>query len=83
MIEAFEFLQATNGFKPSSSSNFRLATIDPTYTSGKPSVTFDGESTVSTKTFTYLGSYTPVASDRVLMVRVGSSWVILGEVINS
>jgi hypothetical protein len=29
----------------------------------------------------YLGSYTPVENDRVVLLKVGSAWVILGEVL--
>lgn len=59
----------------------RLGTIDPAYTTGRPKVTFDGESTMSTRTYTYLSPYTPAAGDRVQLDRVGSTWVIQGRVI--
>lgn len=60
---------------------FALGTIPGSYTSGRPTVTFDGESTVSTKAYPYLSPYTPAANDRVLLARVGHGWVILGEVV--
>lgn len=66
---------------------FRLATIDPAYdayatypTVPLPSVTFDGETTMSTKQYPVLDSYVPVASDRVLMVPVGNTYLIAGSI---
>lgn len=46
----------------------QYATVDANYTSGKPQLTFDGESTLSTPR-PYLSSYTPAAGDRVMVVR--------------
>lgn len=59
----------------------RLATIDPAYTSGRPRVIPDGESAPSGKRYPYLASYTPAPGDRVLMIPVGTSYVIVGRVI--
>lgn len=58
----------------------RMGTIDPAYTSGLPRVQFDGEDEVSGKTYPHLASYTPSAGDRVVLLPVGHSYVILGEV---
>lgn len=58
-----------------------LGTIPGTYTGGRPTIVFDGEATASTKTYPYLSSYTPAANDRVLLLRVGHTWTILGKVI--
>lgn len=60
----------------------KLGTIPVTYTTGKPTVQFDGETSPSAKQYPYLASYTPVAGDRVLLVRVGNSWVIQGKIIS-
>lgn len=59
----------------------RLGTIPATYSSGRPTVQFDGESVASTKTYPYLSSYTPTAGHRVLLVRSGSTWVVVGRVV--
>lgn len=59
---------------------FAFGTIPSNYTSGDPPVTFDGETVVSTKAYTHLSSYTPAANDRVLLARVGASWVVVGKV---
>jgi microcystin-dependent protein len=58
----------------------KLGTVDPGYTSGSPRVTFDGESTMSTKLYPCLGSYSPAAGDRVLLLPVGTGYVVVGAV---
>lgn len=59
-----------------------LATVDPDYSgSGRPAVTFDGESAVTTRLLPYLGSYTPAASDRVLVAQIGHGYVVLGKIL--
>lgn len=61
--------------------SFRLATVDPDYSGGRPRLVFDGETTVSTRTFPYLSSYTPVAGDRVLVAMVSRGAVVVGKII--
>lgn len=58
----------------------RIGTVDPSYTSGLVKVTFDGETTLSVKGYAWLGAYTPAASDRVALLPVGTSWLILGKI---
>lgn len=59
---------------------YRLATV--TSTSGGVSVQFDGETSASTKKYKRLASYSsPAVSDRVLLVKAGGTYVILGKVI--
>jgi hypothetical protein len=60
----------------------KLGTIPASYTTGKPTVQFDGESSPSVKCYPYIESYTPSAGDRVLLIRVGNSWVIQGKVVS-
>lgn len=56
----------------------RLATVNPAYGgSGAARVTFDGEATMTTKSYRLVGA-APAAGSRVLMVKVGSSYLILG-----
>lgn len=57
-----------------------IAVIDPAYTTGNPKVTFEGESTMSGKEYAFLSSYTPVASDRVVLAPLGTSYVIIGSI---
>lgn len=61
---------------------FTLGKIDPAYSgSGRPRVIFDGSTTVSSKTYPYLSSYTPQANDRVILANVGKTHVILGKIV--
>lgn len=60
---------------------FQNGTIPDTYTSGRPTVLFDGETTASSRTYTYLASYTPTAGDRVLFAKVGTGGVVLGKIV--
>lgn len=58
----------------------RLATV--TSTSGGVSVQFDGETAPSAKKYKRLASYSsPVTSDRVLLVKVGGTYIIIGKII--
>lgn len=59
---------------------FKLGAIPAAYGAGRPTVTFDGESTTGTRTYPYLSSYAPAANDRVLLAVVGSGYVVLGKV---
>jgi|GEM_PF-5253812 len=81
-MDARDFLTAIARGVPQTPQRLnRLATIPAGYTSGDPTVVFDGESTPTTKTYKRLASYTPAASDRVLLAPVGtSSYVIIGQV---
>lgn len=57
-------------------------TIDPAYAGGRPKVTFDGESVLSTKAFPYVNTYTPTAGDRVMLLRKpGGTWTVVGRVV--
>lgn len=58
----------------------RLATVDSAYTSGWPKVTFDGESALSQKAYPHLDSYVPARGDRVVLVPVGTTYLIIGAV---
>jgi len=61
-------------------SDYKLGTV--TSTSGGVSVQFDGETTASAKKYKRLASYSsPTVSDRVLLVKVGGSYVILGKIV--
>lgn len=55
----------------------KFAKVDPNYTSGRPSLIFDGESVVTIKTYPYLSSYTPAANDRVMLIKN----VIVGKIL--
>jgi hypothetical protein len=58
----------------------RLATV--TSITGGVAVQFDGETSASTKLYKRLSSYSsPAVNDRVLLVKVGGTYVILGKII--
>ena len=56
------------------------AVIDPAYTSGDPNVLINGSATL-TGPCQHLASYTPVASDAVLVLPVGvnQAYVVIGK----
>lgn len=85
MRDPLDLLQAMAKFSQqqqtgSASRPARLGKIDPAYSSGSPKVIFDGETVVSGKGYPRLSSYAPVANDRVLLIPVGTSYVIAGKV---
>lgn len=84
-----DFLAAISGAaQPDLPPGSRLATIDPAYNPfvgypaslPLPRVTFDGETTLSVKQYPVTAGYLPLASDRVLMVPSGRTYVIIGSV---
>lgn len=75
MIKMDEFLAAFKNEEQAK--QIRFATIDSGYTSGRPSVIFDGESVATAKAYPYLSTYTPNAGDRVMLVH----GVIVGKII--
>jgi hypothetical protein len=76
-----DFLSIIQGSDKNTPIDFRFGSIPADYASGRPKIQFDGESTVSTNTYPYLSSYAPAAGEKVLLVRVRNSWVILGKVL--
>lgn len=89
-LTARQFLDAVTGYVETPTTEApvksterptKIGTVDPAYTTGRAKVTFDGESTMSTKTYSYLSPYTPVASHRVLLLPVGTTYVILGRIL--
>lgn len=58
----------------------KLATV--TSTNNGVSVQFDGETTPSAKKYKHLSSYNnPAVGDRVLMLEISGTYIILGKVI--
>lgn len=73
------FVKATK--EPSSADRpVRLAVVDATYMTGWPKVTFEGESTLSGKQYPHVDSYSPAPGDRVVLVPVGTTYLIVGAV---
>jgi hypothetical protein len=48
---------------------------------GDPLIQFDGETLVSQKVYKRLASYSPAVNDRVLIMPISGSYVILGKII--
>lgn len=59
----------------------KYAKIDPAYTSGRPKVIFDGETTATIKQYPYIASYTPTANDRIMLIGNGTALVVVGKII--
>lgn len=79
LLEAFtDFADDTAGssYTPSAQRPVRLATVDPAFAAGSPKVTFDGELTMSTKGYPFLGA-APRPGQRVAMLPVGRGYLIL------
>lgn len=72
-------IEALQGVRGKTRSPFRLGTV--TGTTGGVQVQFDGESATSPKAYKRLGSYTPTVGNRVILARVGSTWVVMGAVV--
>lgn len=89
-MDALSFLQSVGGYvrserDGSADRSIKLATVDPTWSvldGLLPKVTFDGETTLSGKRYAYAGSYFPVGGDRVWMVPVGTTYLIVGSASN-
>lgn len=59
----------------------KFGVVDPSYSSGRPRITFDGETVMSTKQYPYLKHYSPGKNHRVLLLRVSNTYVIIGEIV--
>lgn len=80
ILETISQFQESGKKLESSDRNIRLATIDPYFTVGKPRVLFDGESRLTERTFSWDAAYSPRGGDRVFMMPVGQSYIIMGQV---
>lgn len=74
---AEDFLQMS---QPDPKSPFRLGKV-VSVINGLPSILFDGEETASGKLYARLDSYTPAVNDRVLLVKVSGTYIVLGKVV--
>jgi len=59
---------------------FSLGKIDPFYSGGNPRILFDGEASVSMKRYPYLSTYQPISNDRVLLINIANTHLIVGHV---
>jgi hypothetical protein len=78
-IDAPAVLDALSGYEGAAlGEGARLATVDPNYNgTGNPRVIFDGETTVSAKTYEFIGNV-PGPGERVVVQPMGDTYVITG-----
>lgn len=62
------------------SDEFIVATVGSTSSAGTTLI-FPGQTSATTKRYRRLSSYTPAANDRVLVVKTGGTYVILGKLV--
>ena len=84
-MEAYTFLSTIAGAARAGAPDrsAKIATVDPAYVASSypgtfPRVTFDGESVLSTRRYASL--YAPAPNDRVVLLPVGTTYVILGKI---
>lgn len=87
-MEALSFLQSVAGYaraqaQSSADRPIKLGTVDPAYVASSfpgtlPKVTFDGEATLSGKLYPVMAPYWPQPSDRVVLVPIGNTYLIIG-----
>lgn len=86
MVSSLDFLQSVSGFVRQSAAmpdRLKLGVIDANYPPASyptemPRVTFAGETTLSGRRYAVAGSYRPTPGDRVVLVPVGTTYVIIG-----
>lgn len=62
------------------SDEFIVATVGSTSSAGTTLI-FPGQTSATTKRYKRLDGYTPAAGDRVLVVKTGGTYVILGKLV--
>lgn len=76
-----DFYQDLPGEKPASAQQFYLATIAAWSSSAGATLIFDGQETATTKRYKRLvNGATPAAGDRVLVLKMSGTYVILGKI---
>ena len=86
MIDITEFFESVREYDKSASNEgakgfTRCAIVDPAYAGTGPArVTFDGEESLSQKTYHFIGMTPPPAGVRVALLPIGSTYMILGPV---
>lgn len=82
MFQGLGMTAANKKRRSAIASGLMIATVDPNYTagSGRPKLKFDGASSIGSTLYPYLSSYTPAASDRVIVAVFSHSMCILGKI---
>lgn len=76
-----DLLETIRGAGPQTEAGVRLAEVVSTDSSGTK-IKFYGEETASQKKYKRINTYTPASGDKVLMVNVNGSFLIIGKVEN-
>jgi hypothetical protein len=89
-VTSMDILASMSGFQQGNNGSadkpIKQATIDPAFvpasflTGTLPKVTFEGESTLSTKFYPVASPYWPHPNDRVWMVPIGTTYLIAGSI---
>lgn len=58
----------------------KLGIVVEIFSNGNPKIKFDGENIPSEKEYTRLSSYSPEVGDRVLLLYISGTYVVLGKV---
>jgi hypothetical protein len=61
---------------------FRAGSVVALFAGGHPQIQFDGETSPSGKKYSRLASYaTPARNDRVLLMSISGTYIILGKIV--
>lgn len=71
------------GTKSEQQLTMHLATVTSLASDGRAKVQFYGDSAESGKLYPYIGGYKPTVNDNVLMVKQGSTYVIVGKIVKA
>jgi hypothetical protein len=81
MIAPEQFLDLVAATQPAGPDLVKLGTIATPYSGGRPKIVFDGEATATVATYPYSARYTPVAGDRVWLLRAGNTYIVVDKII--
>lgn len=77
MINASDFVSLMT---PKESKNFKLAVVKDISQNNTAIIQFDGEEYPSSKSYAYLDTYNAQAGDRILLISLGGTYIIVGKV---
>lgn len=79
-IDGKEKMEDMKNIMGDTSKRFKMATV-MALVNTRPVIKFYGETSNATKSYKYLESYIPEIGDKVILIRVGGTYVILGRVV--
>lgn len=78
MINAIDFVTLMAPNKDGNS--FKLAVVEGISPNNSAIIHFDGEEEPSNKNYPYLASYQANVNDRILLIRIGGTYIIIGKI---